>query len=501
MAGEWLVMCDADSVQAWLLRSVHLREIAGASQLLVEYDERLCDVAQGGQVLFSGGGTAMVCFTDESRALAFRDNVKNEFRRITVDASLTVGDPIPVNGSFGEAVRRAVENVEQHKRQGRAVGEKLDFCHALRCDSCGVEPVVASGILRVAGDVRRLGASCLARHDRRERADWLDRMHGHDGWQTAETSNLSTDSNELAAGGKLAIVIADVNGVGERLRMLDTKDAFQTFSEGLRNTLWEALTRAIAAVFPPPHSGSKLRVEVLYAGGDDLLIACRSDFVLPLIAKLAAGFSRYTTGQTWAHGEPLGISAGIAIVSSKFPFRLAHSLATRLLRNAKRACQAEGWTEGAVDWAVVTEAWADTDAILADRSVESTSSSLHLTGRPYRANDHGPRSLGSFRRACEAVASACPRNKLFDLRASCSARRFALSSRAPSASDIDTARRTLKSDIHDVVRRICRNPEVSLRWSQSCNVLELTEGFWTHETTWRSPVGDLAEGIDLWGLS
>jgi len=59
MANSWLVMCDVDSVQAWLLRSVHLREIAGASQLLVDHDEGLGAVAKGGEILFAGGAELM----------------------------------------------------------------------------------------------------------------------------------------------------------------------------------------------------------------------------------------------------------------------------------------------------------------------------------------------------------------------------------------------------------------------------------------------------------
>lgn len=500
MADPWLVMCDVDGVQAWLLRSVHLREIAGASQLLVDHDdEELRAVARGGEVLFAKGGTALVRFDDKERATKFCAEVPNALERTTVNATLTVSDPVPVSArGFGGAIATLVQDVEQKKRQGHARGEALDFCHAVRCQGCALEPAVAEGRVRIGTDDRLLGAACLARHEARDRAWWLAWMRGRSGWE-GSTRRLPADVNELAGDGKLALLLADANGVGERLAALETEEDYRRFSSGLADALREALVEAIAREAPPGRwNRDTLPVEVLYAGGDDLLIACRGDLALPLASTLGSEFAkRAGKDARWTGGDPLGISFGITIASSKLPFRVSHAIATGLLRHAKRATRAEGWAEGAVDWAIVTEAWGAADAILSDRAVETSAAEIILTGRPYRTAESGERSLGSFRQACGEAAAGVPRNKLFDLRRWCSAGEL----RRDGARTPADAKNLLDGSIQELVRRLRRDPEVERRWSATIDVLGLDVScFWASGTSQRTPIGDLADGLELWGL-
>lgn len=497
MANSWLVMCDVDGVQAWLLRSVHLREIAGASQLLVDYDQELRHLAKNGEVLFAAGGTALVRFHNKDLARRFCEEVPRALEKATVNASVTVSDPAGIGGcSFGNAIATLVEDLERKKRLGHALGEPADFCHAVRCQGCALEPAVAKGRVRIGNDDRLLGAACLARHNARSREGWLAWMRSRDGWQEARPA---ADANELAASGKLAFVLADVNGVGDRLAELDSEDAYRRFSAGLSGALQDALVEAIASEIPPARwNHGNLPIEVLYAGGDDLLIACRGDLAMPLVARLATEFtSRAGKDAEWTLGKPLGMSFGVTIASSKFPFRVAHAIATGLLRHAKRAARTEGWTEGAVDWAIVTEAWGSADSILSDRSVETSSASLFLTGRPYRASNEGTRSLKVFRQACEVVASGFPRNKLFDLRRWCSKGELCREgARTPAE-----ASERIGAAMQEFARRVRRDPEVEARWERVRELFGLDpSGFWTDGTSQRTPVGDLADGLELWGL-
>jgi len=508
MNGPWLVMCDVDGVQTWLLRSVHLREIAGASQLLVDHDDEMPKVAVGGQALFSGGGSALVRFDHRAQAERLQRELPSSLQRRTVDATVTVSEPQGVGtGPFGDAVARAVRDVEQKKRLGRLHGETADACFALRCQGCASEPVVAEGQVRINNEPRLLGAGCLARHKARSRAGWLDWMRIRPGWQGIGPAHLPADATELSGGGKLALVLADVNGVGERLASLQTEESYKVFSEGLTRAVHKALVEAVADVVTPREDdGWKLAVEVLYAGGDDVLLACRDDLALRLVRKLVTEFGSRASGDSnhWCGGVPLGISAAVAVVGPKFPFRAAHAIAGRLLRHAKRVARQERWTEGAVDWAVVTEAWAEGGPILSDRSIESSSLALELTGRPYRASAAGLRSLGSFQEACSKLATEFPRNKLFDLRGLCSASQLApRASGAATRRAVDEARQDLSARVLDLVGRLQRNPDAARRWTEAISALGLDpqKPFWNVEAEWRTPVGDLAEGIGLWGLS
>src|SRR5437879_642386 len=95
MSGPFLVMCDIDGVQRWLLRSVHLREIAGASQLLSDFDEKVAQIARShdGDALFARGGTALITFDSADDAELFRSKAANELTRSTVSATMTTSRP------------------------------------------------------------------------------------------------------------------------------------------------------------------------------------------------------------------------------------------------------------------------------------------------------------------------------------------------------------------------------------------------------------------------
>ncbi|MCE7875497.1 hypothetical protein DYH09_34735, partial [bacterium CPR1] len=474
MGKSWLVLCDVDSIQSWLLRSVHLREIAGASQLLAEHDRRLPELARNGEVLSCGGGTALVRFTDEESAWSFRGAVTSSLQEETESATMTTSEPVPLEGDFGAAVDRATASVERSKRLGHALGERVDFCHALRCQGCGQEPAVTQA--SIGGDDRWLGKSCLKRHRARERGSWLDWMRACAGWQDLGLRDLPSNTNELASGTQLAVMLADVDGVGDHLASLRDEPAYRAFSRGLKNAMQDAVVAAIARA-APPGAGAKLGVDVLYAGGDDLLLACRSDLALTLVEKLVTEFSRRAgAGQPWLQGKPLGLSVGCAIVGPKYPFRSAHSLAAGMLRRAKAEARRLKWSEGAVDWAVVTESWGEAEPILADRVVESATCSLHLTGRPYRACSEGTRSLGAFRQACHGLARGFPRNKLFDLRGCCTASRLMRQGAGPTDRQVRQARKELDERIGETVMRLERNPEVARLWADASRWLPIEDG-------------------------
>lgn len=505
MSGPCLVMCDVDAVQPWLFRSVHLREIAGASQLLADYDEAVPQLAAGGKVLSSGGGTALVRFDGAAEAELFRVALPRELLRRTVNATVTVSDPQPVGkGPFGDAVRRVLRDLERKKRLGRPSGEYADASFALRCQGCGREPVVEEGLVTINGEPRQLGAACLARDSARTRSGWLGWMRAKEGWESVDFKRLPADAAELSRGGRLALVLADVNAVGERLASLRSEASYCKFSSGLKGAVRGALVEAIATVPPGEDDGRKLETEVLYAGGDDLLLACRGDRALELVQRLVTEFTVRSTGDEnhWCGGVPLGMSAAAVVVGAKFPFRIAHAIAGRLLRHAKRVSRERGWEEGAVEWAVVTEAWAEGEQILAERVVESSSRALHLTGRPYRACSSGPHSLGSFQDACGSLATDFPRNKLFDLRALCSASQVVLgASGSVTRRAVEETRRRLSDQVSGILSRLRRDPELWHRWETACVALGIEEPgdpFWKVDSEWRTPVGDLAEGIDLW---
>jgi hypothetical protein len=516
-------MTDVDAVQSYLFASARLRESAGASELLVTFDEALKKLAEKmkGFVPHSAGGSALVLFEDErqEQAREFVHKSKRLLETTAVGARLSASEPIDiqVTDGFSDAVTQAARSLERNKRLGSHRSEPVTFPLARRCESCGVEPVVGS--VKVGSGTsettRFLGASCLAKHDARS-LRWLE---GH--WPALDTlgwkherAALADDFNELAAGSRLAVIVADANGVGQRLRGLDSPSAYQAFSQGLKKAIDTSLHQALKSVSQKPLGKKpKLPYQVLFCGGDDIVVACRQELALPFARKLTETFADQNQGAPWNSGQPIGLSVGIVCCNPGFPFLAAHEIAEHILAEAKGASRDQGWIEGAVDWAVVTESFGSAGRILDDRLIASPhgDASLRLTGRPYRVGPRGCRTLGSFEKSCQALGSGFPRNKLYQLRGWASAREL-LPANTEKIDEATVVRSldALEKHLERFRDRLIRNETARDAWYKALELVQARDDqtkkkgaepseIFSSEPSWWTPIGDFADALTLWG--
>jgi hypothetical protein len=510
MAAEYIVMLDVDAIQSWLFASVRLSEIAGASQLLVEFDDDIAGLAAryGGDALSTTGGAAVVVFADDAKAKQFIQEVRVEFRRRAVTGWLSAAGPIKFNGSpsFRNAREEAARALEQEKRLGHPHDEPADLPFARRCQSCGAEPATTSR--EINGEVEWLGHACTAKRSARHRTSWLNRLELRD----RAVAKPARDFDELTGHadpegrGSLAVVVADGNSIGERLRKLDRTE-HRDFSRALDNALRAALSAAACRVLES-WQGSVLPLEVLFCGGDDTVVACRGDLGLPFAQTLVETF--YTRAAAFpilsCHGGPLSLSAAIAITNPTFPFLVAHDIADQLLRHAKREARLRGFVEGVIDFVRITESFADAGAVLRDRRFadDAGEKEIRLTARPFRAVKRGPRSLGGYQEACRRLrTNGFPRNKLFALRERASAAQLCGAPNSPVYPlDVGEAVARLNGFLGDWRRRVRRQPAANKTWDDVCQLLGADGNALVEvkkDAEWCLPFGDLAEGLDLWG--
>ena len=353
----WLVLTDVDAVQSYLFASVRLAMIAGASQIVAEFDERVGALARkyGGEAVIHAGGIGATLFDTEAHARKFADGVEARFRRRSVSGHLTTSEPVELGGGPDE-VRQQVETAKaslcRRKNEGFAPGETMTHPLAVRCSSCGREP--ATDVRPVGDELWRLGPSCLRQYGWRKRQGWLellrrdpDHRHPADDWSSLKAEHLARKFDELAGDGDLGLIVADGDGIGRLLDQLklDPRTQWKAFSRGLDRLMERSLGRALRAVLKPFRegvlAGGRMPVQVLFRGGDDIVIACRGDLALPLAAELVLSFSRETDWE-WLGGRRVGLSAGVVVTRVGFPFRTAHAIAEGLLREAKRTAQDEG---------------------------------------------------------------------------------------------------------------------------------------------------------------
>lgn len=549
-APSYLVATDIDGIQSYLFQSVRLNTIAGASNIIADADRLLGEVAEQtqGRVVLASGGIGLVEFADRDLAATFASTVADQFRRTSVSGRLTASQPIERSAaeSFGAAAGRSFRNVETRKRAGHAADQPVTIPYGEPCEACGQELATNRIAFEQAGgqDSRLLGPACHAKfdHHRDHRHFWLPWVRSStnasfQAWRDLDPRRrLAREFNELTGDGDLGLVLADADGTGRLLRDLADQDRSQwsTFSGGLaelsRTSLVCAIDDAIPTALLLDVDGGPLPVLPLFCGGDDFVLACRGDLALKLADRLCREFAE--ADKPWCPGNKLSLSSAVVVTRPGFPFRIAHQIASRLLREAKRHAKEAGWRDqgvGAIDYALITEASADADSLLADRVLESRSGKdvLHLSGRPYRVGVDGPGSLLGLRTAVER-ARALPRNKLFELRRLFSAAAWLRAEQSDStdAKKIAEWRRELDRAVEQWNDRLMRQGELWSIWTDVARTLGVKFAgdrptAWLDDTrtgdvarpiattdaqpadrhVWRSPWGDLADGMRLFGES
>lgn len=204
------------------------------------------------------------------------------------------------------------------------------------------------------------------------------------------------DLAQLAAGGYLALIHADGNGIGKRYNerkakatALDDlgKEAHgEAFFHSMRVAVRRAVVDALKQTFTTP--GGRRPYEVLMLGGDDLLLICRADRALDFAQNYATELKKHQL----ADGKPLDVAIGVAIAQKSYPLHRLQELAESLASSAKRLYRALADQDktSVVDWQVVTQSWFEGIAEARQQServvytINSQTETLLLSRRPYR---------------------------------------------------------------------------------------------------------------------
>lgn len=248
------------------------------------------------------------------------------------------------------------------------------------------------------------------------------------------------DLAQLTAGGYLALIHADGNGIGKRYNEWKAKanacddlgkEAHgEAFFHSMRVAVRRAVVDALASTFPAPNKVGETRpYEILMLGGDDLLLICRADRALAFAIHYAAELEKHKL----ADGKPLHVAMGVAIAQKTYPLHRLHELAEGLATSAKRLYRSWGDDKkrSVIDWQVVTQSWFEgvakarqqTERIVytLDQGQQET---LLLTGRPYpltgkeglaalmAAEQQLDNEEGAARSPLRSLRGACERGRL-----------------------------------------------------------------------------------------
>lgn len=411
----WFVSFETPSIQKYLFATNNLKEIRGASALVEDiHGEKTRTLIEkcGGEIIFLGGSGGAAFFTDASRVDGFREQLEERFYRKTAFlfphwAFFEGPRSLPLPEVFAELSRNK-EPLTGSPHRGPNLSTALRYC-----ESCYAFPAKT---LAIQGN--GLGAVCevcerkqkTMRRDKKTDLPYVYGLFNHikngpgkakGNWQKAASlffereqgalqTILPNETSEIGSGdqereGYIALLYADANNLGAFFRVLQQAshqqgkvDPFAHYnktSRDFREHAGSATYQAILETFkegPKLERGKPLPLEILYLGGDDILIAVGADKAADLAICLGRCFQKTMTAISGTRA--LSLSIGIAYGRYKTPIHLMMNKAGECLELAKKRTAIEPGIEGAIAFD------------LTDRVPEFQRENL-LTGNPYSLSE------------------------------------------------------------------------------------------------------------------
>ncbi|HOJ62451.1 MAG TPA: hypothetical protein PK878_19395 [bacterium] len=239
---------------------------------------------------------------------------------------------------------------------------------------------------------------------------------------------------DLCAGGYLAVIHADGNGVGKRFKdwqkrcEKEINDRFanepmvkqnlareaygERFYHGMRVAVRQAVIEALKSTFHE-YEGKYQPYQLLMLGGDDLLMICQAKYALAFIVDYARALST----RPLADGQPLTIGAGVVISKPNLPFHRLQDVADELASSAKQRFRNSAVPASVVDWMVVTQSETESPEAARRRDqwicykVNDQIEELALSVRPCLVLGEQPDSLEFLLKKAEALRAGIGKTK------------------------------------------------------------------------------------------
>ncbi|SHE31479.1 Cas10/Cmr2 second palm domain-containing protein [Desulforamulus putei] len=380
MAGEYLLAAEADKIQDFIFRASQLQEVVGGSQILRRFCEEVPEYLRPrpAEVVVAGGGSFRLLFSSKEEAEQYGERLAEIYQRAT-GGSLTVADPVSVDGNFPEAASKAEKLLRRAKNRRGGAFSPVQMPYVAFCSVCGV------GLARAwrqegKGGARSqyLCASCLNKSREREdgRGEFLSSFYGG----VLDEKDLSRyrwpkQAKDVACFDQrrhLAYLVADVNNMGRLFNRCDraemkelSQNMERIFHESLREPVKQLMERA-------GDDGKKLKENFipflpLILGGDDLFALLPAPWALDFTGKFVKNFNErirkfVQDGLMMEEAAAPTINAAVVICKETYPFSLAHRRAEELLGKTKRLAVSLQYEEGincsAVDCELISGSFA-----------------------------------------------------------------------------------------------------------------------------------------------
>ncbi|MHC1733395.1 MAG: hypothetical protein AB9888_15360 [Bacteroidales bacterium] len=438
---RWFVSLDTDKVKEYVFATGRLKEIRGASSLLDYLNrQKTVEIAKNhqGDVIFAGGGSAIVEFADTQVASEFCSEMSAIYLNETGTCSITsvieeyddeVKDRNNPN-SFHSKLQWAAIHLQKKKLgAGHVPSTLLSQPLWMRCQRCGIYP--ATEVDQDPEGIIHICSICKAKREAGKNSVYsafsspIARFQDH-----AEDfpKNLRFPNELKDLGNYIGLIYADGNGIGNFIRdSINTPDEMRSFSKILENSILDALQEATRPFWTLKSPTVPFLPIIL--GGDDVLLITSGKIAMRIASQLCIQFQECMLKRSGDAikdspnlfgGKPIqaGMSAGIMIAKSNYPLYALEPLSVELLHSAKQLSnqlkQAHG-IQPVIDFRVVSSPSANSLSVIRDTEY-LIKQKTWATCRPYPCNHIEGEKRPAWSEIEEVVAQLrkenFPRNKL-----------------------------------------------------------------------------------------
>ncbi|MBD2311102.1 hypothetical protein H6G20_05315 [Desertifilum sp. FACHB-1129] len=450
MSKKTVTILDTTGIQSYVFNSNRLRENIGASHLVHEATNNwITEISQDtylkAEVIYAGGGNALLLFPSMNSAIEFTKNLSERILREASGINLVAAhrEFDWENESLHDVIQCLMkDDIEQAKQQRVPSSPLLGLGVTATCNSTQL-PAVDNSDRHIRYDDGEETDSYListeasqkleaAKRAEERLQELFKKIFDFNVYQFPKrTDQLGRSEGSLSYA---AVIHADGNGMGKRFReygeklarqnLDDPAKSNQAYVDGIRefsktvNEAGENALREVAKFVEASIEEGNVKGELgefslksskkmlylpfrpLVYGGDDVTFICDGRIGI----ELAAVYLNALENQQIADEETLYACAGVCVVKTHYPFARAYQLSEELCREAKKhvkdnkSSDPDGFS--ALDWHLAASGLSGSISDIRDREyqVKVDGTTKHLQMRPVRLhqNDYDWRTWGGL---------------------------------------------------------------------------------------------------------